>query len=89
MEMAAAMPPARKSLAKEMACSVMAAGGERSGGAEKQRESRRVGTVASALPPPGPKGRGGHRAAAKEPAPRLAAPARRAHWLQFLTWDFS
>ena len=49
------MPPARKSLAKEMACSVMAAGGERSRGAEKQRESRRVGTVASALPPPGPK----------------------------------
>lgn len=82
MEMAAAMPPARKSLAKEMACSVMAAGGERSGGAEKQRESRKVSAAGSALPPPGPKGQGGHRAAAKGPAPRPAAPARRAHWLR-------
>ena len=47
-----------------------AAGGQRSAGAE----SRRVGAAGSALPPPGPKRRGGQRAAAKGPTPRPAPP---------------
>lgn len=75
LEMAAAMPPARKSLAKEMACSVMVAGRAAQrpeSGAEARRSQGR--RLWSALPPPGPKRRGCQSAAAKAPTPRPAPP---------------
>lgn len=51
LEIVVAMPPVRKSLVKEIACSVMVVGW-----AVEQAESHRVGTTGSAQPPLGPKG---------------------------------